>query len=158
MKQSYLLKLCTIAFMFMLPLGLMAQTIKGKVTDSSGAGLPYMNVIEKGTSNGTTTDDSGEFSINVKSLPTTLVVSSMGFATKSVKVIQPSYLTIVVNEDNSLNEVVITGSRTPQRSNTKSPLPIDIVSAKDLVATGQTTFDKALQYKIPSFSTVQTPV
>ncbi len=52
MKQSYLLKLCTIAFMFMLPLGLMAQTIEGKVTDSSGAGLPYMNVIEKGTSNG----------------------------------------------------------------------------------------------------------
>ena len=158
MKQSYLLKLCTIAFMFMLPLGLMAQTIEGKVTDSSGAGLPYMNVVEKGTSNGVTTNDNGEFSIIVKSLPTTLVVSSMGFATKSVKVTQPSYLTIVVNEDNSLNEVVITGSRTPQRSNTKSPLPIDIVSAKDLVSTGQTTFDKALQYKIPSFSTVQTPV
>ena len=158
MKQSYLLKLCTIAFMFMLPLGLMAQTIEGKVTDSSGAGMPYMNVVEKGTSNGVTTNDNGEFSIIVKSLPTTLVVSSMGFATKSVKVTQPSYLTIVVNEDNSLNEVVITGSRTPQRSNTKSPLPIDIVSAKDLVSTGQTTFDKALQYKIPSFSTVQTPV
>jgi iron complex outermembrane receptor protein len=117
-----------------------------------------MNVIEKGTSNGTTTDDNGEFSINVKSLPTTLVVSSMGFATKSVKVIQPSYLTIVVNEDNALNEIVVTGSRTPVRSNTKSPLPIDIVSAKDLVATGQTTFDKALQFKIPSFNTVQTPV
>ena len=158
MKQSYLLKLCTIAFMFMLPLGLMAQTIEGKVTDSSGAGMPYMNVVEKGTSNGVTTNDNGEFSIIVKSLPTTLVVSSMGFATKSVKVTQPSYLTIVVNEDNSLNEVVITGSRTPQRSNTKSPLPIDIVSSKDLVSTGQTTFDKALQYKIPSFSTVQTPV
>jgi iron complex outermembrane receptor protein len=158
MKQSYLLKLCTIAFMFMLPLGFMAQTIEGKVTDSSGAGLPYMNVVEKGTSNGVTTNDNGEFSIIVKNLPTTLVVSSMGFATKSVKVTQPSYLTIVVNEDNSLNEVVVTGSRTPQRSNTKSPLPIDIVSAKDLVSTGQTTFDKALQYKIPSFSTVQTPV
>ncbi|MDP5107014.1 MAG: TonB-dependent receptor [Polaribacter sp.] len=158
MKQSYLLKLCTIAFMFMLPLGLMAQTIKGKVTDSSGAALPYMNVVEKGTSNGVITDDNGEFSIKVASLPATLVVSSMGFATKSVKVTQLSYLTIVVNEDNALNEVVITGSRTPARSNTKSPLPIDIVSAKDLVSTGQTTFDKALQYKIPSFNTVQTPV
>lgn len=158
MKQSYLLKLGTIAFMFMLPLGFMAQTIKGKVTDSQGSVLPYMNVVEKGTSNGVTTDDNGEFSIKVKNLPVTLVVSSMGFATKSVKVIQPSYLTIVVTEDNALNEVVITGSRTPARSNTKSPLPIDIVSAKDLVSTGQTTFDKALQYKIPSFNTVQTPV
>ena len=55
MKQKYLLKFSTIAFMFMLPLGFMAQSIKGKVTDSSGEGLPYMNVVEKGTTNGTTT-------------------------------------------------------------------------------------------------------
>ena len=158
MKQKYLLKFCTIAFMFMLPLGLMAQTIKGKVTDSSGEGLPFMNVVEKGTSNGTVSDDNGEFSITVKSLPTSFVISSMGFETKTVKITNSSYLTIVVNEDNALNEIVVTGSRTPVRSNTKSPLPIDIVSSKALVATGQTTFDKALQFKIPSFNTVQTPV
>jgi iron complex outermembrane receptor protein len=85
-------------------------------------------------------------------------VSSMGFETKTVNVTDASYLTIVVNEDNALDEVVVTGSRTPARSNTKSPLPVDIVSAKELVSTGQTTFDKALQYKIPSFNTVQTPV
>ena len=159
MKQKYLLKFCTIAFMFMLPLGLMAQTIKGKVTDSSGEGLPYMNIVEKGnTSNGVVSDNNGEFSITVESLPMTLMVSSMGFETKKVKVTESSYLTIVVNEDNALDEVVVTGSRTPARSNTKSPLPIDVVSSKDLVSTGQTTFDKALQYKIPSFNTVQTPV
>jgi iron complex outermembrane receptor protein len=159
MKQKYLLKFCTIAFMFMLPLGLMAQTVKGKVTSSSGEGLPYMNVVEKGTSNGTTSDDNGEFSITVQSMPTTLVVSSLGFTTKEVKVTDNSYLTIVVQEGGeSLDEIVVTGSRTPVRSNTKSPLPIDVVSAKDLVSTGQTTFDKALQYKIPSFNTVQTPV
>jgi iron complex outermembrane receptor protein len=159
MKQKYFLKLCTIAFMFMLPLGLMAQTVKGKVTDSSGEGLPYMNIVEKGnTSNGIVTDNNGEFSITFKSLPASIVISSMGFETKTVKIKNNSYVTIVINEDNALAEIVVTGSRTPQRSNTKSPLPIDIVSAKDLVATGQTTFDKALQYKIPSFSTVQTPV
>jgi iron complex outermembrane receptor protein len=144
--------------MFMLPLGLMAQTIKGKVTDSTGEGLPYMNIIEKGTTNGATSDDSGEFSITVSSLPTTFVVSSMGYATKEVKISNSNYITIVVSEDNALDEVVVTGTRTPVRSNTKSPLPIDIVSAKDLVSTGQTTFDKALQFKIPSFNTVQTPV
>ena len=159
MKQKYLSKLFTIAFMFMLPLGLMAQTIKGKVTDKSGSVLPYMNVIVKGTSNGTTTNDSGEFSIDVKSLPVTIVVSSIGYKAKQVEVTSNSFLNITIEEgDESLNEIVITGSRTPARSNTKSPLPIDIVSAKDLVSTGQTTFDKALQYKIPSFSTVQTPV
>ena len=86
MKQKFLLKLCTVAFMLMLPLGLMAQTVKGNVKDSSGNGLPYMNVVEKGTANGTTSDDSGAFSITVSKLPTTLVVSSMGYATKEVKI------------------------------------------------------------------------
>jgi iron complex outermembrane receptor protein len=158
MKEQYLLKFCTIAFIFMLPLGLMAQTIKGKVTDSSGEGLPYMNIVEKGTTNGVVSDDNGDFSITVKNLPSTLVVSSMGFETKEVKVTNTSFLIISINDDNALDEVVVTGTRTPARSNTKSPLPIDIVSSKDLISTGQTTFDKALQYKIPSFNTVQTPV
>ncbi|AUC85622.1 ferric enterobactin receptor [Polaribacter sp. ALD11] len=159
MRQKYLSKLCAFAILFMLPLGFMAQTIKGKVTDKSGSALPYMNVLVKGTSTGTTTSDSGEFSLNVKGLPVTIVVSSIGFKTKQVKVTSNSFLNITIEDgDEALDEIVITGSRTPARSNTKSPLPIDIVSAKDLVSTGQTSFDKALQYKIPSFSTVQTPV
>jgi len=53
---------------------------------------------------------------------------------------------------------VVTGTRTAPRSNTTTALPIDVLSSKDLVSTGQATFDKALQYKIPSFNTVQTPV
>ena len=159
MKLKKLLKFLTFTFALFLSSSLAAQTIKGKVTDSSGEGLPYMNVVEKGnTSNGIVSDDNGEFSITVESLPASLVVSSMGFETKTVNVADASYLTIVMNEDNALDEVVVTGSRTPARSNTKSPLPVDIVSAKELVSTGQTTFDKALQYKIPSFNTVQTPV
>jgi iron complex outermembrane recepter protein len=159
MRQKYFLKLITVAFMFMLPLGLMAQTVKGKVVDTSGEALPYMNVVVKGTSIGTTTDNNGEFSITVKSLPAKLVISSMGYTTKEINVANASYLTITVEEGGeSLEGIVLTGSRTPARSNTKSALPMDIVSSKDLVSTGQTTFDKALQYKIPSFNTVQTPV
>jgi len=159
MKQKYFLKAFTIAFMFMLPLGLMAQTIKGKVTDTSGSALPYMNVLVKGTSTGTTTSDSGEFSLTVKGLPVTIVVSSIGFKTKEVKVTSNSFLNIAIEEgDESLGEIIITGSRTAPRSSTDSPLPIDVVGVKELLSTGQTTFDKALAFKIPSFNTVQTPV
>ena len=159
MKQKNLFKILTISFLLFLPLSLAAQTIKGKVTDTSGEALPYMNVLQKGTSNGTTTDNNGEFSITVKSLPATIVVTSIGYKKKEIKVTTNSFLTIVIEEGSeSLDEIVVTGSRTPQRSNTKSPLPIDVVSSKDLISTGQTTFDKALQFKIPSFNTVQTPV
>jgi len=159
MKQRFFLKAFTIAFMFMLPLGLIAQTIKGKVTDTSGSALPYMNVLVKGTTTGTTTSDSGEFSLTVKSLPVTIVVSSIGFKTKEVTVTTNSFLTIAIEEgDESLGEIIITGSRTAPRSSTDSPLPIDVVGVKELLSTGQTTFDKALAFKIPSFNTVQTPV
>jgi iron complex outermembrane receptor protein len=159
MKQKYFLKAFTIAFMFLLPLGFMAQTIKGKVTDKSGSALPYMNVLVKGTSTGTTTNDSGEFSLTVKKLPVTIVVSSIGFKTKEVKVTDNSFLNIAIEEgDESLGEIIITGSRTAPRSNADSPLPIDVVGVKELLSTGQTTFDKALAFKIPSFNTVQTPV
>jgi iron complex outermembrane receptor protein len=159
MKQRFILKAFTIAFMFMLPLGLMAQTIKGKVTDTSGSALPYMNVLVKGTTTGTTTSDAGEFSLTVKSLPVTIVVSSIGFKTKEVTVTTNSFLTIAIEEgDESLGEIIITGSRTAPRSNADSPLPIDVVGVKELLSTGQNTFDKALAFKIPSFNTVQTPV
>ncbi|MFT4802486.1 MAG: iron complex outermembrane receptor protein, partial [Flavobacteriaceae bacterium] len=159
MKQKYFLKAFTIAFMFMLPLGLMAQTIKGKVTDKSGSSLPYMNVVVKGTTTGTTTNDSGAFSLTVKKLPVTIVVSSMGYKSKEVTVTNNSFLNITVEEGGqSLDEIILVGSRTAPRSSTDSPLPIDVVGVKELLSTGQTTFDKALAFKIPSFNTVQTPV
>ncbi len=61
-------------------------------------------------------------------------------------------------QSGTLEDVVVVGTRTAPRSNTTTALPVDVLSAKDLSSTGQTTFDKALQYKIPSFNTVQTPV
>ncbi|MDP5093214.1 MAG: TonB-dependent receptor, partial [Polaribacter sp.] len=159
MKLKKLLKFLTISFLLFLPLSLAAQTIKGKVTDAAGVAIPYINVVVKGTTNGTTTSDSGEFTITVNKLPVNLTFSSIGYTTKTIEVKNTSFLTVILLDGGeSLDEIVVTGSRTPVRSNSKSPLPIDIVGTKDLVATGQTTFDKALQFKIPSFNTVQTPV
>jgi iron complex outermembrane receptor protein len=153
MKQKYFLKAFTIAFMFMLPLGLMAQTVKGKVTDTSGSALPYMNVLVQGTSTGTTTSDSGEFSLTVKSLPVTLVVSSMGFETKTVKVTTSDFLTITVQEaSEGLDEVVITGNRIKPRTILDSPVPIDNIDVAELVKSGQPTLDRMLTFKVPSFN------
>jgi iron complex outermembrane receptor protein len=50
------------------------------------------------------------------------------------------------------------GSRGLQRTTTDTPLPVDVLSVKEIQSTGQYTFDKALQYRVPSFNTVQTPV
>ena len=152
--KKFTLLLC--AF-FSVTVAFSQNSISGVVKDSTNESLPGANVIEKGTTNGTTTDFEGNFSLTVKD-GAILVVSFSGFETREVKVNGKTKFTIVLSEGLRLDEIVVTGSRTPVRSNTKSPLPIDVVSSKDLVSTGQTTFDKALQYKIPSFNTVQTPV
>jgi iron complex outermembrane receptor protein len=153
MKLKNVLKVLTFAFALFLSTSLAAQTIKGKVTDSSGEGLPYMNVVEKGnTSNGVVSDDNGDFSITVESLPTSLVVSSMGFETKTVNVANTSSLTIVMKEDNALDEIVVTGSRNKPRTILDSPVPIDNIDVSELVQSGKPTLDRMLTFKVPSFN------
>jgi iron complex outermembrane receptor protein len=54
--------------------------------------------------------------------------------------------------------IVSTGSRGAQRTLIDTAVPVDILSARELNKTGQSTLDKAMQYRVPSFNTVQTPV
>jgi iron complex outermembrane receptor protein len=86
------------------------------------------------------------------------VFSYVGYETQEVAVANQSVVNVTLQDGSSLDEVILVGSRTAPRSNSDSPLPVDVLQAKELSSTGQATFDKALQYKIPSFNTVQTPV
>lgn len=133
------------------------SSVSGKVTDGDGVALAGVNIVEKGTTNGASTDFDGNYSINAAE-GATLVFSYIGFATQEIKVAGKSTINVQLSEGMQLEEFIITGSRTAPRSNTDSPLPIDVVGVKELTSTGQATFDKALQFKIPSFNTVQTPV
>ncbi|MCE3261224.1 MAG: ferric enterobactin receptor [Pseudoduganella sp.] len=54
--------------------------------------------------------------------------------------------------------IVSTGSRGAQRTMVDTPVPVDVLSARELTKTGQTTLDKSMQFRVPSFNTVQTPV
>ena len=136
------------------------RPVSGPVTDKAGAPFAGVNITVKGTSLGTLSDTSGKFSLSVPSSATTLVFSFVGFATQEVAIPQSGDVNIQMEEVVSqLDEVVITvGSRVTQRTITDTPLPVDVLSTKDLSSTGQLTFDKALQYRVPSFNTVQTPV
>ncbi|OOV29641.1 ferric enterobactin receptor [Flavobacterium sp. LM5] len=134
------------------------KEVTGMVKDNQGNPLPGVNIIEKGTSNGTSTDMDGKYKIRINE-DSFLVFSYIGYTTVT-KSTAGIVLNVTLTEEGSQNleEVVVTGTRTAPRSNTTTALPIDVLSSKDLVSTGQATFDKALQYKIPSFNTVQTPV
>ena len=133
------------------------NSITGKVTDDSGMPLAGVNIVEKGTTNGTTSDFDGNYTINVQN-DTKLVFSYIGFASQEVSTAGKSVINVQLSEGVALDEFIVVGSRTAPRSNTDTPLPVDVVGVKELTSTGQATFDKALQYRIPSFNTVQTPV
>lgn len=133
------------------------NTVSGKVTDASGTPLAGVNIVEKGTTNGTTSDFDGNYTININD-NSTLVFSYIGFATQEAATAGKSTINVKLSEGMQLDEFIVVGSRTAPRSNTDTPLPVDVVGVKELTSTGQATFDKALQYRIPSFNTVQTPV
>ena len=135
------------------------KSISGKVSDKSGAGLAGVNVKEKGTSKGTLTDFEGNYKISVAE-NAVLQFSALNFVKVEQAVGQNTTVDVTMLDDEAaiLNDVVVVGTRTAPRSNTTSALPVDVLTSRDLTSTGQLTFDKALQYKIPSFNTVQTPV
>jgi len=132
--------------------------VTGLVSDYSNEPLIGVNIQEKGTSNGAVTDIDGKYSIDITKLPATLVFSYIGYANQEIDVTDAGVADVTMSEGIGLGEVLVTGSRTAPRSSTDTPLPIDVVTAKDLIATGQNSFDKALTYKIPSFNSVNTPV
>ncbi len=151
-------KISVMLFLFATSLLFAQKEVSGVVKDNTGATLPGVNIVEKGTSNGVSTDANGAYKISVKE-GSSLVFSYVGYS-KVTKAVTSETINVVLAADGgqALDEVVVVGSRNKSRSNTTSPLPVDVLSSKDLVSTGQATFDKALQYRVPSFNTVNTPV
>ncbi len=106
------MKKCLLYLVLLLvgPLSAMAQTITGTVASSSdGASLPGVSVIEKGTTNGTSTDASGKFVLNVSSQQSVLIVSFIGYASQEIVVGSRTQIDVTLEEDvTQLTEVIVT--------------------------------------------------
>jgi len=153
----------TVLLLILVSAGAFAQrTIKGTVKDDKNEPLVGVTVVIAGTSNGVSTDATGNYSLKVADGAYKINYSFIGFGTLAKDVtVSGSDVVLDVQLETSaavLSEVVVVGSRASQRSVVDSPLPVDILSAADLRTTGQPTFDKSLQYRVPSFNTVNTPV
>jgi TonB-linked SusC/RagA family outer membrane protein len=91
------------------PLLAQSKTVTGTVTDDSGTSLPGVNVVEKGTTNGTSSDFDGNYSIEVSNAAGTLVFTSLGFSAKEVSINGQSTINVSLAEDaEQLGEVVVT--------------------------------------------------
>lgn len=82
------------------------KTITGTVTDDTGLPLPGVNVIVKGTSQGTQTDFDGNYTIEASSNQS-LVFSYVGFAEQSVRVGNKSEINVQMKQGEALDEVFV---------------------------------------------------
>ncbi|MEL1240435.1 TonB-dependent receptor [Flavobacterium flavipallidum] len=133
---------------------LLAQkNITGVVKDQSGSNLPGVNIIEKGTNNGVSTDLDGKYSIKVKE-GATLVFSYIGYSTIE-KPASSNTINITLKSEGGevLNDVVIVGSRNTKRTVVNTPVPIDIINVRDVTTqSGKLEINELLQYVAPSFN------
>jgi TonB-linked SusC/RagA family outer membrane protein len=87
-----------------------AIEVSGTVVDETGQLVPGVNIIEKGTTNGTTTDVSGRFSLNIQDEMSVLVFSFIGYQTQEVPVGSQTEFSIkLVPDIKALDEVVVVG-------------------------------------------------
>ncbi len=147
MKKNYLLLvLCLFG-----SISLLQSQVTGAVQDESGVALVGASVVKKGTNVGTTTDFDGNFSINAI-VGDRLVVSYIGYQTKEV-LINSTIMSITLAEGVQLSEVVITGSRNPNRTATESTVPVDVIDVKELAnVSPQVNLNQILNYVAPSFT------
>ena len=102
----------TLYLLFLLPMSFFAQqTVTGTVTETSnGIPIPGVNIIVKGTSNGTVTDFDGNYTLTNVSNENVLVFSFLGFTAKEVPFTGQKTINITLDESqNALDEVVLVG-------------------------------------------------
>src|SRR5689334_18325710 len=105
-------KFLLMVFSFGLVLSVWAQdrVVTGKVASGEdGSALPGVNVVVKGTTNGTVTDSEGKYSLTVPASGGSLVFSFIGLSTQEVEIGERTVIDVQLGLDiKQLSEIVVT--------------------------------------------------
>ncbi len=159
---SWLMKLCIIVILFSPTLVKASQTsnsgnieqnqntVTGIVTSADdGLSIPGVSVVVKGTSNGTSTNFDGEFTIQAEE-GQTLIFSFVGMTTQEI-IIKNNNLNVVLQSENlGLDEVVVVGYGTQKKSDLTGA--ISSVKSDEISKVAATNPTEALQGKIAGVS------
>lgn len=158
MSKLYFLLLIGLLSCMVLPAFAQTGTISGTVKDQeSGEALAGATILVVGTTTGTTTDAQGRFTITVPAGKVSLQVSTIGFQTqtKEFEVAAGSAQTFDFSMpagDRALDEITVVGSRNANRSVLETPVPVDVISVKELMnIVPQTDLNQMLTYLAPSY-------
>jgi len=131
-----------------------SRKITGKVTGEDGSGIPGVNILIEGTSEGTVTDTDGIYNLNVSSDEAVLVFSFIGYETQRVTVGSLAILNVSLAADiKSLDEVVVVGYGTQKKTTLTGA--VAMIDNKDIVRTKNENVLNSLTGKLPGVRIVQ---
>src|SRR6478609_7848181 len=92
-------------------------TVKGTVTNEKAEPIPNISILVKGTSNGSTTDEKGNYLLTVKDSSAVLIFSSIGYELQETKVGNQSTINVTLKsgEAGKLTDVVVVGYGTQKK-------------------------------------------
>lgn len=126
------------------------KTISGKVVDEKGEPIIGANIIEKGTTNGTITNNNGNFSLIVEN-NATIIVSYIGYEAQETNTSGLSVFNIVLLEDlEMLEEVVVVGYGTQKVINLSGS--VDVITSKDIINRPVSNAAQSLQGLAPNLN------
>ena len=122
--------------------------VTGQVMDETNKPIPGVNVVIKGTSKGTSTDQDGKFSIAVPDDNAVLVFSFIGYSPKEVVVGSRTVVDVSLDPDvSTLTEVVVVGYGTQTKSSVTGA--VSSVNSKEISALPVPSVASALQGRVP---------
>ncbi|MEM8965807.1 MAG: TonB-dependent receptor [Bacteroidota bacterium] len=148
--------LCLFVLSLLLSIGGYAQdkTVSGTVTDGeNNETLPGVNVLIKGTTQGTVTDMNGEYRLSVPGNDAVLVFTSIGYAAEEVTVGNQSTIDLTMLPDvQSLSEIVVTGYSVDNRRETTGS--VATVDAEDLQVVPSGNVEQQLQGRVSGVTVI----
>ena len=137
--------------------GLSAQTISGTITDENGEPMIGVNVIEKNTFNGTTTDFDGKYTLNLTSDAPTVVFRFVGYRDHEVNIDGQTTIDHQMQPDEiGLDAVVVSASKRKEKV-IDAPASVTILGADKLERTVATTPIDHLN-KVPGVDIMKTGI
>lgn len=129
------------------------RVVSGTVTDETGGTMPGVNILLKGTSNGTVSDGDGNFKITIPNDQAVLVVSFVGYATSEIIVGSRSVVNIQLTSDvQTLTELVVTGYSVDKRRELTGS--VSTVKAKELTIAPTGNVEQMLQGRVAGVTVI----
>lgn len=127
--------------------------VTGKITGDNGEALSGVSVLEKGTGNGTTTNNNGEFTLTVAD-NAVLLISNIGYESQEVSVAGRNVVDVkLVSSVRQMDQVIVVGYGSQSRKNITGS--VATVTAKDIADRPIINAAQAIQGKAAGVQVVQ---